>query len=420
MTSSLFLMAFLAAMLLYVVVEASLSVLNLRYGAAHSEHVPTFARSHVDADSFMKACSYTRARGQFGLFSLGYGGLFLLIFLLCGGFGAVDNRLFSLGLSPYLHGVLYVLCVGLIFSVVDLPISLYSTFVIEERFGFNKSTLWLWCLDTLKGVLLSALIMTPVLLGLFWFMGQSGRWWWLYAFVFLAFLQFVFMLLMPIWILPLFNKFTPLPEGDLKDRILSLCEKASYRIAGIFLMDGSKRSAHANAFFTGFGATKRIVLFDTLVSQLAPEETAAVLAHEMGHALHGHIKKSVALSLFAALVGLLALDWLMAQPGLYGAFGFSRPSLHAALVIFLFASSPFTYFLTPLFSMLSRRFEYQADRFACSLTGTPDDLTNGLLRLSKNSLSNLTPHPWYSFFHYSHPTLGERIAAMESFAAKGE
>jgi STE24 endopeptidase len=218
---------------------------------------------------------------------------------------------------------------------------------------------------------------------------------------------------MPVWILPLFNKFTPLPEGELRQSILELCGKAAYTTSGVFTMDGSKRSSHANAYFTGFGTTKRVVLFDTLLEQLSPPQTVAVLAHEIGHEKHGHITKSLALSVVASALGLLVLDWLLHEPGFFAAFGVSRPSYHTALTVFLFTSGPFSYFLTPLFAAISRHFEYQADRFACSMTGASAHLVDGLLELSKKSLSNLVPHPWYSFFHYTHPTLAERIRAME-------
>ena len=413
MTSIFFLGLFLIVLALYLAVEAALICLNWRHVRRHSAQVPAFAASHVDVQTFQRSCEYTFAKSRFALFGLLYSNVFLLLFLLLGGFGAVDDALAAPGWNRYVHGIVYVFFISVLFAAVDLPLSLYGTFVLEERFGFNKTSLRLWAVDLIKGLMVSALILTPLLLALFWCMAHAGGWWWLYTFFLFAAVQLFLVYILPVWILPLFNTFTPLPEGELKQMILDLCARAAYRTAGVFLMDGSKRSTHANAYFTGFGATKRIVLFDTLVEQLKPAETAAVLAHEIGHEKLGHIKKSLLLSLAAACIGLYILDRLMGQAGFYGAFGFSRPSDHAALVVFLFASSPFLYFLSPLSSALSRRFEYQADRAARELAGAPDDLRSGLLTLSQKSLSNLVPHPWYSFFHYSHPTLGERLQALE-------
>jgi STE24 endopeptidase len=248
-------------------------------------------------------------------------------------------------------------------------------------------------------------------------MGATGSYWWLYAFAFLATVQLLLMYLYPVFIAPLFNTFTPLEEGSLKDQIFSLAEKIGFKTSGIFIMDGSKRSSHGNAYFTGFGAIKRIVLFDTLIENLSEPQAISVLAHEMGHERKGHIKKTLVISLITTCLGFWVLSLFINYQPFYQAFGFPTKSYHAALVIFAFASSPITYFLSPLFSLLSRKHEYEADRFAIDAVGGCDDLCEALLSLSKNSLSNLTPHPWYSFFHYSHPTLTERLQAMRVYAA---
>jgi len=217
----------------------------------------------------------------------------------------------------------------------------------------------------------------------------------------------------PVWIAPLFNKFTPLAEGALRDTIFAVAEKVGFKTSGIFVMDGSKRSSHGNAYFTGFGKNKRIVLFDTLIENLGDAGTVAVLAHEMGHQKKNHIKKLLCLSLLIMLVGFWILSLLINYLPFFEAFGFKQTSYHGALIIFSFAAAPVTYFLSPLISVLSRRFEYQADRFAVAATGNGTDLTEALLALSKKNLSNLTPHPWFSFFHYSHPTLHERLRAIQ-------
>ncbi len=302
--------------------------------------------------------------------------------------------------------------VSLFFSLVELPISLYRTFEIEERFGFNKSTLKLWVFDRLKGVILSGIIATPLLLALFWFMDRAGPWWWVYASVTVVLFQLVLVYVFPVWIAPLFNKFTPL-EGVLSDRIVALSEKLGFKIAGVFSMDGSRRSGHGNAYFTGFGGSKRIVLFDTLIQQMTEDQVLAVLAHEIGHQKMGHVKKMLFVSCVMTVLGFWAVSLGMNTGALYTAFGFERSSSHAALIIFSFLSGPVLFFASPLFSALSRRHEYQADKYAREAMGESVSLSRALIVLSKNNLSNLTPHPLYSAVHYSHPTLIERLRALQ-------
>jgi STE24 endopeptidase len=268
--------------------------------------------------------------------------------------------------------------------------------------------------DLVKGTLVSVVITTPLLLLLFWFIDAAGPLWWVYAFAAVALLQLVLFYLYPVLISPIFNKFTPLPGGPLRTAIAALAERTGFRTSGIFVMDGSKRSSHANAYFTGFGRNKRIVLFDTLVNSLGVDETSAVLAHEIGHEKRNHIKKGIAFSFAILFVGFYLLGVMLHYPEFYAAFGFTRPSSHAALVIFMFASSPVMFFLSPLVSLLSRKHEYEADAFASDVVGTWKPLGTALLSLHKASLSNFTPHPLYSFFHYSHPTLAERLGALES------
>jgi len=261
---------------------------------------------------------------------------------------------------------------------------------------------------------LSAVIGFPVLLGLFWFMDRAGKLWWIWAFCGLSAFQLVVNVLFPVLIAPLFNKFTPLPEGSLKEKILSLADKLRFRTKGIFLMDGSRRSRHSNAYITGLGRYKRIVLFDTLVNTSTEEEIASVLAHEIGHGKRNHLKKSLALSVALSLAGFWILSLLLPYEPLYSAFSFAQPSRQAILVILVLCAGPFTFFLTPLFSAWSRKHEHEADRFAVEAVGTAAGLKTALLRLARDNLSNLTPHPLYSFYHYSHPTLAERIAALDS------
>jgi len=393
--------------------DVFLTRLNMRHVKQNAAQVPEAFREHVDRDTYSKAVKYTLVKGRFGLYSGLYSSFILLAFILGGFFGMLDNSIGQLGLGAYTHGIVFIFLLSFIFFLLNLPFSLYSIFGIEERFGFNKMTLKLWFLDSIKNLAISVAILAPLLYGLFWFMDATGAYWWLYAFIFLSVVQLFLMYVYPVWIAPLFNEFTPMPEGKLKEQIELLAKKVDFKTSGIFLMNGSKRSAHGNAYFTGFGANKRIVLFDTLVENLNDEETLAVLAHEMGHEKKKHIKKSLAVSLLMTLIGFWILSLLIAYEPLFLAFGFNSVSYHGALIIFSFVASPFTYFLTPLFSVMSRKFEYEADRFAVKATGGAEHLINALIGLSKKSLSNLSPHPLYSFFHYSHPTLAERIEAMK-------
>jgi len=237
--------------------------------------------------------------------------------------------------------------------------------------------------------------------------------WWLYVWILLALVQLVMTTVFPVLIVPLFNKLTPLEEGSLKQRIEAIAEKVRFKMSGVFTMDGSKRSAHSNAYFAGMGRFRRIVLFDTLVKSLSESELVAVLAHEMGHNKKKHVRTGLLLGLGASFLGLFVLSRVIHAPWLYEAFGFDLPSSYAALFVFMKASGPFTFFLEPLFSMLSRKHEYEADRFASQVIGTPQPMIQGLVKLTKDNLSNLTPHPLYSFFYYSHPTVMERITALE-------
>lgn len=418
MAASTILTLYLVLFALEFIWETFLTILNMRHVREHATAVPDMFRDIVDEDTYRKSVAYTLTRSRFGLVSSLVSSVFLLGIILSGALGAIDEAIRGFGFHAYVHSVLYIFTLSLIFSLVSLPFSLYSTFVIEERFGFNKMTMKLFVVDTLKGLVISAIIMTPLLLALFWFMDTAGDVWWLYAFALLAGFQFLMVVLYPTVIAPLFNKFSPLEEGALRTKILALAEKLRFRTSGIFVMDGSKRSKHSNAYFTGLGRVKRIVLFDTLVDKLEEDQVVSVLAHEIGHEKKHHIKKGMALSLASMFVGLWILSILLDYAPFFQAFGFSGPSYHGAIVIFSFCAGPFTFFLAPLGAILSRRYEYQADRFAVEAVGTAEHMQGALLELSKDNLSNLTPHPWYSFYHYSHPTLAERLRALQEYGTQ--
>jgi STE24 endopeptidase len=398
--------------------EAALDAVNLRNVRRNAAAVPGPFVGIVDGETHARAAAYTLSRGRFSLLSGALSSGALLAIAATGFLGALDRAAGALPLHPYLRGVVLLAMVSLLFWLLRLPFSLYATFSIEARFGFNKSTPRIFAADTLKSLGLAAVIGVPVLLGLFWFMDRAGPLWWVWAFAAMSAFQLVMSVAGPLLIAPLFNRFTPLPEGPLKERITALARALEFRTRGIFVVDGSRRSRHSNAYFTGLGKAKRIVLFDTLVSGSTVEEIAAVLAHEIGHEKRSHVKKGIAVSLAFSLAGFWALGLLLPWPPLYTAFGFPRPSAAALLVLAAFCSAPLTFFLQPLFSLWSRRHEYEADRFAVRGIGSAAGLKSALLRLSRDNLSNLAPHPLYSFFHYTHPTLAERLAALDR-AEKG-
>ena len=398
--------------------ETFLSVLNLRHARKNSLRVPSAFIGAVNEETYARSVSYTLARGRFGILAGTVSSAVLLAIVLTGFLGTIDGFARSIPAHLYFQGVLFVALVAVVFWLLGLPFSLYATFSLEARFGFNRTTPRLYALDTVKGLALSALIGVPLLLGLFWFMDRTGGFWWIFAFAAMAAFQLVMNVLSPLLIAPLFNKFSPLPEGPLRESIRALAQKLGFRTRGVFMMDGSRRSRHSNAYFTGLGAVKRIVLYDTLVSAAGEEEIVSVLAHEIGHEKRNHVKKGIAISLALSLLGFWIVSLLLPWLPLYQAFGFAAQGYHSILVLLAFCSGPFTFFLQPLWSLWSRRHEYEADRFAVEGVGSAAGMKAALLRLSRDNLSNLAPHPLYSFFHYSHPTTAERIAALEAAEQK--
>jgi STE24 endopeptidase len=298
-----------------------------------------------------------------------------------------------------------------------LPSDLYSTFKLEARFGFNKITWKLYLIDKLKELLLGILIGLPFLFVVLWLMQATGSYWWIWTFFFVAGFELLMVIVYPTLIAPLFNKFEPLPEGELRNQILRLAEQVGFKTNGIFSMDGSKRSAHSNAYFTGIGKAKRIVLFDTLIAQMTIDQALAVLAHEMGHYKKKHIRRMLVVQTVFLFFGLYILSLLIDYKPLFVAFGLDAPSNAAALVLFSLLFGPATFFLMPLINLLSRKHEYEADRFAVQTLRNRRPMEDALINLTVKNLSNLTPHPWYSAYHYSHPTPVERITAIRTIPA---
>jgi STE24 endopeptidase len=408
---------FLVLFIVEFVLEFILNELNIRQvrKSRAAQAVPDFFQEKISKDDYEQSASYTLAKARFQRWSEVYGRI-VTLFLLFGGLLPFLETLIIAMLpqslaNSLIRGVLFCLGVGVMFSLASLPSDLYSTFGIESRFGFNKTTLSLYFLDKLKGLILGIMIGGPFLYVVLWLMQATGEYWWIWAFVFIAMFQLLMIIIFPTFIAPWFNKFEPLPSGELRDRIMALAKQIGFKASGIFVMDGSKRSAHSNAYFTGIGKAKRIVLFDTLIEQMTIDQGLAVLAHEMGHYKMKHIRRMMLVQSVILFVGLYFLGRLVNYEPVFTAFGL-QPSNHAALVLFSLISGPFTFYLGPLVNLLSRKHEYEADRFAAITLGNGKPMEEALINLTVKNLSNLTPHPWYSAYHYSHPTPTERIGAI--------
>jgi STE24 endopeptidase len=416
--ASVFLIFFTAEFL----VEFILNELNLRHVRARraDQQLPDYFRGKLSPDEYEKSVDYTLAKGRFQRWAQIYGRLITLIILFSGLLAFFDElaaRLAQqLSLGVYGRGIIFCFATGLYFTIAGLVTDLYSTFALEANFGFNKITPKLYLADKLKGLILGLMIGVPFLFVILWLMQVSGRFWWIWAFVFVSGFQLLMIVIFPTFIAPWFNKFEPLKDGEFRERILALADQVGFKTSGIFSMDGSKRSSHSNAYFTGIGKSKRIVLFDTLLEQMSMEQGLAVLAHEMGHYKMKHIQRMLIVQMVFALVGLYVLSLLLDFHPLYSAFGLA-PSHHAALVLFSLLSGAVTFYIGPLMNLLSRKHEYEADRFAALTLRDGKPMEEALINLTVKNLSNLTPHPWYSAYHYSHPTPVERISAIRQCAA---
>ncbi len=388
--------------------------LNLKHVRAHAGAVPEGFRGVIDEPTYRKSVEYTLAKGKFDLLDTTYSTVILLVFLFSGVLPwAFRYFTHCLGNSAWGMAV-FLFTMAFALSLPGLPLAWYDQFKLEERFGFNACTQKTWWLDRLKGLLLGLVLGYPLLVLILKFVDWTGQLWWLWAWAALLAFQMIMAVLAPVLIMPLFNKFTALPEGTLRDRLLKLAEKTRFRTRSIQVMDGSKRSRHSNAFFTGFGRFRKIVLFDTLIQQLAEPELEAVLAHEIGHSKEKHIPKMLIMSALASLLGFYCLSLLANQEWFYRAFDFAPGNIAPALLLFGLLSGLVTFWLSPLAHWWSRRYEYQADAFAATVMNEPRSLIGALRKLNEKNLSNLTPHPLYSGFYYSHPTLLEREQALAS------
>lgn len=394
-------------------VETILAITNIK---AQPNQLPPEFQDIYTPEKYNEAVQYQKTTTYFSLLEKGTSTLLLLFFLMTGGFNWVDTVARSYELGEITTGLIFVGIVSLLSFIVSLPFQFYSTFVIEERFGFNKTTLRTFFLDTLKGGLLSLLLVAPLLTGILWFLGSSGSLAWLYCWATTLLFTFVIQLLAPVFIMPLFNTFTPLQEGPLKARISTYAKDQNFTLQGIFTMDGSKRSSKLNAFFTGFGKLKKVVLFDTLVEKLHTDEIVAVLAHEVGHAKLNHIYKGLGIFVIQSGIIFYLISFSIAQPGFTHAFGMQTPSNYATLFFFGILFSPVSMFLSIYYNALSRKHEFEADSFAAKSTCTSRALISALKKLTEENLGNLSPHPLYVLFYYSHPPLRQRINRLENIS----
>lgn len=410
-TSLLFALALCASLLL----KFWLASRQIRHVAQHRATVPDAFAQRISLAAHQKAADYTVTKTRFGMLELAWGAALTVGWTLLGGLSALNQLLVGWLGTGLTQQVALLAAFVLIGGVLDLPFTLYQTFVIEERFGFNKTSWALWLQDTVKSLLLSALIGLPFITLVLWMMGTTGAWWWLWVWgVWMGF-NLLALLIYPTWIAPLFNQFKPLEDPQVKERVTQLMARCGFTSKGFFVMDGSKRSAHANAYFTGFGASKRVVFYDTLLAQLNADEVDAVLAHELGHFTHRHVVKRM-VSLFAlSLVGFFALGWLGQQAWFYAGLGV-QPNLDGAndalaLLLFMMVLPLASAFVGPVFAQLSRKHEFEADAYAVAQTSGPA-LANALLKLFKDNASTLTPDPVYVRFYYSHPPASERLGRI--------
>ena len=396
-----------------VFLQWRLSVRHIRHIKANRETVPDNFADKIPLDAHHKAADYNCAKTRIRLVELIVSSILLLIWTLGGALDFLDSIIRPYQLSGLWTGTIFILALMLISSLLDLPLSLYRTFGLEQRFGFNKMTPRLYINDLLKNALLMLIIGTPMIILVLWFMDNSGAWWWLYVWLTWLGFNLVMVWAYPALIAPLFNKFRPLDNADLATRIAALLDRNGFTSNGIFVMDGSTRSTHGNAYFTGMGANKRIVFFDTLIDELSYDEIEAVLAHELGHFKCGHVKKRLAIMGITFLTGFAILGVLLELPWFYAGLGVSEPSAYMALTLFVLVAPAFTLFLQPLFSAISRKHEFEADDFA-TVQVQPGSLINALVKLYKENANTLTPDPLYSAFHDSHPPAPIRIAHLSA------
>ena len=387
--------------------------LNLREMEKNKNNIPALFKDQISQADYEKSIAYTTAKTHFNWIQIALQILLIWTLILSGFFGKLDGWLQSFIQTKWMLQLAYPVAIAALFYVISLPFSAYFQFGLEESFGFNKSTPSIFIMDQIKSIGIAGVIGLPILALLFYLVGKLGSSWWIAGWGVMTAVQLLTIVLFPVVFAPIFYKFTPLEESELKSRIGTLASTLNFDMAGVFTIDGSKRSSHSNAFFAGMGKTRRIVLFDTLRDQLTTDEIEAVLAHEIGHNKLNHITKQFILSTLLMLGMMFILGLCLKWPLFFTTFGVATPSIHVGFTLFFLFSSVFTFPLTPAFSYLSRKYEYEADAFSVQTLKRPKDMIQSLIKLSKENSANLTPHPAYSFFHYSHPTTIERAEAIK-------
>ncbi|MTI86875.1 MAG: M48 family metallopeptidase [Balneolaceae bacterium] len=406
---NIFAVIILATILVEFILDLVSNYLNLK---SLKKELPGEFEEVYDEETYAKSQEYTKVQTKFGfitgIFDLGV----LMVFWFSGGFNWLDQIVRNWELGEIWTGLVYIGILIVAKMMISLPFKIYSTFVIEERFGFNKTTPKTFVLDLIKGMTLGLVLGGLLLAGILAFFMYAGEWAWLYAWGAATVFTLVIQFIAPRWIMPLFNKFEPLEEGDLRESIEKYTQKVNFEIQDLFVMDGSRRSSKSNAFFTGFGKNKRIALFDTLIEKHSVDELVAVLAHEIGHYKRKHIIKNMVISVLHTGILFFLLSIFLQSQGLYEAFYMEEMSIYAGLIFFGMLYAPIEMILSMFMQMISRKHEFEADAFAAETTGNPEDMVATLKKLSKDNLSNLTPHPFYVFLNYSHPPVLERIEAI--------
>jgi len=411
MSTSLFTTLFIFALGVYSIIQLWLANRHMQHVRSHRGKVPEAFADRIDTAAHQKAADYTLAKTSLDRIEIILGAAILLLWTLGGGLQWLDSVWAKSGLSTLWAGTAFLLSLFALLSLIDIPMSIYRTFVLEDKFGFNRTTVKTFISDQFKQFLLLLVIGTPLIATVLWLMDNMGTYWWAWVWAVWTGFGLLMMWAYPAFIAPLFNKFNPLEEGALKQRIQDLMTRCGFTSNGIFIIDGSRRSGHGNAYFTGLGENKRIVFFDTLIESLSTDEIEAVLAHELGHFKRKHIIKRIISMAIFSLAGLAVLGWLITQNWFYTGLGVTTPSLHAALALFLIALPVFTFFLHPINSWFSRKHEFEADAYAAEVSSA-ESLTQALVKLYEENANTLTPDPLYSAFHDSHPPAAVRIAHL--------
>ena len=413
MDAKFFTTLFLIVLSIKSVLESVLDKRNMKHILQNRDKVPEKFAGHISLADHQKAADYSvekiRANQVFHLIDL----VVFLGLTLLGGLELINRAVMGMSDNQLIDGLYFFALLGIVTSILSLPKSLYFTFVIEEKYGFNKTTVKTFLSDMVKGALLAVILGGPIAYSILWIMERLGDKWWIYAFVFLTTVQLLLVFIYPRFIAPLFNKFSPLEEGEVKNRILNLMERCGFHSSGIFVMDASKRSGHGNAYFTGFGKNKRIVFFDTLLNSLEAEEVEAVMAHELGHMKKNHIIKGMIRSFIISFIGFALLGALKDNTAFLAGHGVHTVTNYMSLTLFSMVAGVYTFLLTPVFSWASRKYEYEADHFA-SENAKASKLISALVKMYKDNASTLTPDPIYSKFYFSHPPASERVRYLES------